>query len=181
MDSINEISPPHEAPHVGLFPKRPQLQLKGQEYVQPPEFSNDVAKDSSTILSSITGFINEFEPAPILGVSGGMGALFLLFKEDLQDMMIFMKDVLDQVQLIYLIGLNWNNILYHQSMSIDKNITIIKTKIMHSVTTFKQFKLISPLNIYFLRNKSKYHIIFYIKLIQCYHIYSYNVRKNALK
>ncbi|KMZ76730.1 hypothetical protein PVIIG_06041 [Plasmodium vivax India VII] len=80
MDSINEISPPHEAPHVGLFPKRPQLQLKGQEYVQPPEFSNDVAKDSSTILSSITGFINEVEPAPILGVSGGMGALFLLFK-----------------------------------------------------------------------------------------------------
>ncbi|KMZ92299.1 hypothetical protein PVMG_03654 [Plasmodium vivax Mauritania I] len=134
MDSINEISPPHEAPHVGLFPKRPQLQLKGQEYVQPPEFSNDVAKDSSTILSSITGFINEVEPAPILGVSGGMEEEEELtiespvlsmdkLQEDLQDMMIFMKEVLDQVQLIYLIGLNWNNILLNQSMSIDKNIT----------------------------------------------------------
>ncbi|KMZ76942.1 hypothetical protein PVIIG_06016 [Plasmodium vivax India VII] len=96
-----------------------------------------------TMKNAISGFMNEVEPAPILGVSGGMGALFLLFKlghsleeeeeliiespvlsmdnlqEDLQDMMIFMKEVLDQVQLIYLTGLNWNNILVHQSMSIE--------------------------------------------------------------
>ncbi|SCA60427.1 hypothetical protein PVT01_000110600 [Plasmodium vivax] len=153
--------------------------------------------DTGGVLGSIqitlTDVLGSVEPAPILGVSGGMGALFLLFKytpvgtffrggrrinnriprtfygqfpggltgydelydganqrqflvilqlehsleeeeeltiefpvlsmdnlqEDLQDMMIFMKEVLDQVQLIYLIGLNWNNILLHQSMSIE--------------------------------------------------------------
>ncbi|KMZ92856.1 hypothetical protein PVMG_01442, partial [Plasmodium vivax Mauritania I] len=30
--------------------------------------------------NAISGFMNEVEPAPILGVSGGMGALFLLFR-----------------------------------------------------------------------------------------------------
>ncbi|EDL42620.1 hypothetical protein PVX_060190, partial [Plasmodium vivax] len=83
------------------------------------------------------------EPAPILGVSGGMGALFLLFKlghsleeegeltikspvhsmdnfqEDFQDMKSFMMEVLDPVQLIYPIGLNGNNILFLQSISIE--------------------------------------------------------------
>ncbi|KMZ88679.1 hypothetical protein PVBG_06086 [Plasmodium vivax Brazil I] len=78
---------------------------------------------------AISGFMNEVEPAPILGVSGGMEEEEELIiespvlsmdnlQEDLQDMMIFMKEVLDQVQLIYLTGLNWNNILVHQSMSI---------------------------------------------------------------
>ncbi|CAI7724278.1 PIR protein [Plasmodium vivax] len=33
-----------------------------------------------TMKNAISGFMNEVEPAPILGVSGGMGALFLLFK-----------------------------------------------------------------------------------------------------
>ncbi|KMZ95226.1 hypothetical protein PVMG_05144 [Plasmodium vivax Mauritania I] len=40
------------------------------------------AKGFSTITDTITGFISEVQPAPILGVSGGMGALFLLFKEE---------------------------------------------------------------------------------------------------
>ncbi|KMZ94908.1 hypothetical protein PVMG_05519 [Plasmodium vivax Mauritania I] len=47
---------------------RPQTELKKDEGF----FSN--------VQSTLSGFINEVEPAPILGVSGGMGALFLLFK-----------------------------------------------------------------------------------------------------
>ncbi|EDL42648.1 variable surface protein Vir6-related, partial [Plasmodium vivax] len=34
----------------------------------------------SNVSDTITGFIREVEPAPVLGVSGGMGVLFLLFK-----------------------------------------------------------------------------------------------------
>ncbi|KMZ83461.1 hypothetical protein PVBG_05578 [Plasmodium vivax Brazil I] len=77
--------------------------------------------------NAISGFMNEVEPAPILGVSGGMEEEEELtiespvlsmdnLQEDLQDMTIFMKELLDQVQLIYLIGLNWNNILFRQSV-----------------------------------------------------------------
>ncbi|VVA00333.1 PIR protein, partial [Plasmodium vivax] len=33
-----------------------------------------------SLQNSISSFIREVEPAPVLGVSGGMGVLFLLFK-----------------------------------------------------------------------------------------------------
>ncbi|CAG9483815.1 unnamed protein product [Plasmodium vivax] len=46
------------------------------------QISNAAAKEegASGILSFITGVLGDVEPGPVLGVSGGMGALFLLFK-----------------------------------------------------------------------------------------------------
>ncbi|EDL42798.1 variable surface protein Vir6-like [Plasmodium vivax] len=35
---------------------------------------------TATITDTISGFIKEVDPAPVLGVSGGMGVLFILFK-----------------------------------------------------------------------------------------------------
>ncbi|KMZ95944.1 hypothetical protein PVMG_06171 [Plasmodium vivax Mauritania I] len=42
--------------------------------------SNEAEGASSSVMNTITGVFQSVEPAPILGVSGGMGALFLLFK-----------------------------------------------------------------------------------------------------
>ncbi|SCA60260.1 VIR protein [Plasmodium vivax] len=50
----------------------------GHEEEQP--FSNEVEMSPPSVMSTITGVFRSVEPAPILGVSGGMGALFLLFK-----------------------------------------------------------------------------------------------------
>ncbi|KMZ81717.1 hypothetical protein PVIIG_05549 [Plasmodium vivax India VII] len=72
------------------------------------------------ITGVITGVLGEVEPAPILGVSGGMCALFLLFKEEedvtfeypvvsLERTQVFqniMMVILESCLLIYLIKLN---------------------------------------------------------------------------
>ncbi|SCA60316.1 Plasmodium vivax Vir protein, putative [Plasmodium vivax] len=42
--------------------------------------SNDVEGTSSSVMSTITSALRDVEPGPVLGVSGGMGVLFLLFK-----------------------------------------------------------------------------------------------------
>ncbi|SCA59947.1 VIR protein [Plasmodium vivax] len=69
-------------------------QLMGQLYVDKPsqlpeDRTHDLSaergnKDGyySTITDTISGFIKDVEPGPVLGVSGGMGVLFLLFKLD---------------------------------------------------------------------------------------------------
>ncbi|SCA60834.1 Plasmodium vivax Vir protein, putative [Plasmodium vivax] len=65
-------------------------QLDGDNSSRLPQFpSRDQSaqqrdKDGyySTITDTITGFISEVQPGPVLGVSGGMGVLFLLFKLD---------------------------------------------------------------------------------------------------
>ncbi|KMZ82441.1 hypothetical protein PVIIG_05843 [Plasmodium vivax India VII] len=56
--------------------------IVGETYQSDYRPSNLAAKEggASGILSSITGVFESVEPAPILGVYGGMGALFLLFK-----------------------------------------------------------------------------------------------------
>ncbi|VUZ99451.1 PIR protein [Plasmodium vivax] len=48
--------------------------------VDPRRIPQDHQNFLGTMKNAISGFMNEVEPAPILGVSGGMGALFLLFK-----------------------------------------------------------------------------------------------------
>ncbi|KMZ88636.1 hypothetical protein PVBG_06125 [Plasmodium vivax Brazil I] len=75
-----ESSPGFEPHHVQFVSLRTPLYPEKKEYLQRQELSNEPATDSSTILGSITGVLKDVEPAPILGVSGGMGALFLLFK-----------------------------------------------------------------------------------------------------
>ncbi|VUZ99666.1 PIR protein [Plasmodium vivax] len=47
---------------------------------QEKDFSNEVETSPQSVMSTITGVFQSVEPVPILGVSGGMGALFLLFK-----------------------------------------------------------------------------------------------------
>ncbi|SCA60747.1 hypothetical protein PVC01_000109800 [Plasmodium vivax] len=68
------ISPGYELTRAGFD------SLGRKSYPIHQELSNDAERDSSTILGSIIGVLKDVEPAPILGVSGGMGALFLLFK-----------------------------------------------------------------------------------------------------
>ncbi|VVA00258.1 PIR protein [Plasmodium vivax] len=46
--------------------------------VQPS--SKEVGDTSSSVMSTITSALRDVEPGPVLGVSGGMGVLFLLFK-----------------------------------------------------------------------------------------------------
>ncbi|VVA00300.1 PIR protein, partial [Plasmodium vivax] len=41
--------------------------------------SNDVEDTSSSVMNTITRALKDVEPGPVLGVSGGMGVLFLLF------------------------------------------------------------------------------------------------------
>ncbi|SCA82195.1 VIR protein [Plasmodium vivax] len=59
-----------------------QLELTDDRSLYP---QNGLEIDQGTvgkITGAITGVLREVEPGPILGVSGGMGALFLLFKLD---------------------------------------------------------------------------------------------------
>ncbi|CAI7723128.1 PIR protein [Plasmodium vivax] len=71
---------------------KPSYELMGQLYVDnpsqlPEDPSRDISAEQgnkegyfSTITGTLYGIVQSVEPAPILGVSGGMGALFLLFK-----------------------------------------------------------------------------------------------------
>ncbi|VVA00269.1 PIR protein [Plasmodium vivax] len=58
------------------------LPVEGGIYhtIDPTRIPQDPQNFLGTMKNAISGFMNEVEPAPILGVSGGMGALFLLFK-----------------------------------------------------------------------------------------------------
>ncbi|SCA59571.1 VIR protein [Plasmodium vivax] len=56
-------------------PQKKKDPREGEENI--PRYNEGVI---GTMKNAISGFINDVEPAPILGVSGGMGALFLLFK-----------------------------------------------------------------------------------------------------
>ncbi|SCA83709.1 hypothetical protein, conserved [Plasmodium vivax] len=46
-----------------------------------------------TMKNALSSIVKDVEPGPVLGVSGGMGALFLLFKVDFQDMKIIMVEM----------------------------------------------------------------------------------------
>ncbi|VUZ99657.1 PIR protein [Plasmodium vivax] len=71
-DNILDVFPYRRPNQVDIdsHPERP---------MSPPIQSEDVGL-LGKIQNTISGIVSEVEPAPILGVSGGMGALFLLFK-----------------------------------------------------------------------------------------------------
>ncbi|VVA00034.1 PIR protein [Plasmodium vivax] len=57
-----------------------QLKLMGERSKYPQDGLEMEQGTMGKITGAITGVLREVEPGPILGVSGGMGALFLLFK-----------------------------------------------------------------------------------------------------
>ncbi|VUZ99946.1 PIR protein [Plasmodium vivax] len=57
----------------------------GEEKIESTDLKESVLRNEDVsvlgkIQNTLSGIVSEVEPAPILGVSGGMGALFLLFK-----------------------------------------------------------------------------------------------------
>ncbi|SCA83759.1 hypothetical protein, conserved [Plasmodium vivax] len=74
--------------------------------IYPPgyQISNAAAKEGrvSGILSSITGVLGDVDPVPIVGVSGGMGALFLLFRLEpsLEEADVDNESLLDSMEYI---------------------------------------------------------------------------------
>ncbi|SCA60621.1 hypothetical protein, conserved [Plasmodium vivax] len=100
------------------------------EHVEEQALSKKVELPPSSVMSTITSALSDVQPGPVLGVSGGMGVLFLLFKldpsleEEEDDSVKFpvvsmdhsqenshifkiMKvDILDMVQRVYLLSLN---------------------------------------------------------------------------
>ncbi|VUZ99498.1 PIR protein [Plasmodium vivax] len=49
-------------------------------YTFVPLSANEVPGASSSVMSTITNALKDVDPVPVVGVSGGMGALFLLFR-----------------------------------------------------------------------------------------------------
>ncbi|CAI7718355.1 hypothetical protein PVPAM_040010100 [Plasmodium vivax] len=62
------------------YPPGTSLYSRHDGRVGEQEISNEVEMSPPSVMSTITGVFQSVEPVPILGVSGGMGALFLLFK-----------------------------------------------------------------------------------------------------
>ncbi|KMZ83465.1 hypothetical protein PVBG_05582 [Plasmodium vivax Brazil I] len=79
-NAITEIPPRFQPHHVVFDSLRTQSQPQHQEYIESQESLNEPARDSSTIIGSITNVLKEVDPVPVVGVSGGMGALFLLLR-----------------------------------------------------------------------------------------------------
>ncbi|SCA59951.1 hypothetical protein PVT01_000056100 [Plasmodium vivax] len=69
-----------ERPLEFLSEQQEQLEWGHSEFKDQKRDASTTSGITGTITETISGFIKEVEPAPILGVSGGMGALFLLFK-----------------------------------------------------------------------------------------------------
>ncbi|CAI7724232.1 PIR protein [Plasmodium vivax] len=68
--------------HSYLLVEKERGNNEGEIYQSDHRQPNSDAKEGgvSVILSSIGGVLGEVDPAPVLGVSGGMGVLFILFK-----------------------------------------------------------------------------------------------------
>ncbi|SCA81770.1 VIR protein [Plasmodium vivax] len=49
-------------------------------HVREQAFSKEVELPPSSVMSTITNALKDVDPVPVVGVSGGMGALFLLFR-----------------------------------------------------------------------------------------------------
>ncbi|CAI7723956.1 PIR protein [Plasmodium vivax] len=64
------------------FSSEQQEQMEGRhsEFKDQSMDTRATSGFTGSITDTISGFIKEVEPGPVLGVSGGMGALFLLFK-----------------------------------------------------------------------------------------------------
>ncbi|EDL42690.1 variable surface protein Vir6, putative [Plasmodium vivax] len=69
--------PPHNGPFE--FPGTSLYSERYQHLPEPPS-SKEAGDTSSSVMSTITSALRDVEPGPVLGVSGGMGVLFLLFK-----------------------------------------------------------------------------------------------------
>ncbi|CAG9479578.1 unnamed protein product [Plasmodium vivax] len=72
---------PEYPPHNGPF-EFPGTSLYSERYQHSPEppSSKEAGDTSSSVMNTITRALKDVEPGPVLGVSGGMGVLFLLFK-----------------------------------------------------------------------------------------------------
>ncbi|CAG9479390.1 unnamed protein product [Plasmodium vivax] len=71
---------PEYPPHNGPF-EFPGTSLYSERYQHSPEPpSSKEVEATSSVMSTITSALKDVEPGPVLGVSGGMGVLFLLFK-----------------------------------------------------------------------------------------------------
>ncbi|GAB69508.1 hypothetical protein PCYB_002570, partial [Plasmodium cynomolgi strain B] len=79
-NSVFPLDPKPSYEHKGILnigkpsqlPENPSRGVSGDQ--------GDKGSYFSTITHTISEFINDVEPAPVLGVSGGMGALYLLLK-----------------------------------------------------------------------------------------------------
>ncbi|CAI7724026.1 PIR protein [Plasmodium vivax] len=80
INGVPKILPGYELPREEFDSLSRLSYPVHQKYLQPQELSNEPARESSTILGSITGALKDVDPVPVVGVSGGMGALFLLFR-----------------------------------------------------------------------------------------------------
>ncbi|CAI7721766.1 PIR protein [Plasmodium vivax] len=69
-----------EPPFRHLYSSGTSSYPRQHGHEQEKDFSNEVETSPQSVMSTITGVFQSVEPAPILGVSGKMGALFLLFK-----------------------------------------------------------------------------------------------------
>ncbi|SCA60681.1 hypothetical protein, conserved [Plasmodium vivax] len=49
-------------------------------HVEEKDISNDVETSQPSVMNTITSALKDVDPVPVVGVSGGMGVLFLLFK-----------------------------------------------------------------------------------------------------
>ncbi|CAG9481949.1 unnamed protein product [Plasmodium vivax] len=68
---------PHYRPYE--FPGTSSY-LEPNPHTSVPPSSNEAGDTSSSVMNTITSALRDVEPGPVLGVSGGMGVLFLLFK-----------------------------------------------------------------------------------------------------
>ncbi|CAI7723972.1 hypothetical protein PVPAM_000010100 [Plasmodium vivax] len=68
-------------PHYGSYESsRTSSYSEHNRYPAVPPLSNEEGDASSSVMHTITNALKGVDPVPVVGVSGGMGALFLLFR-----------------------------------------------------------------------------------------------------
>ncbi|CAI7718308.1 hypothetical protein PVPAM_040005400 [Plasmodium vivax] len=75
-----DLSPEYPPPYGSLESSGESSYSEPNPYLPVLPSSNEVGDTSSSVMSTITSALRDVEPGPVLGVSGGMGVLFLLFK-----------------------------------------------------------------------------------------------------
>ncbi|KMZ88509.1 hypothetical protein PVBG_05995 [Plasmodium vivax Brazil I] len=72
---------PEYTPTYGPL-ESPRISTSSEHYPYPPVplSSNEVELPPSSFMNTITSTLKNIDPYPVVGVSGGMGALFLLFR-----------------------------------------------------------------------------------------------------
>ncbi|KMZ82443.1 hypothetical protein PVIIG_06199 [Plasmodium vivax India VII] len=77
-----DSSPGHIPRYEPLESSGTTLYADRNPYSYVQSSSNEVGDTSSSVMNTITSALKDVEPGPVLVVSGGMGVLFLLFKEE---------------------------------------------------------------------------------------------------